>query len=129
MKSTHLAATSLLSALSYGSPPHAVSNELVAARQAAGSYFAITGASGGVYPRLELRDLEKTGEMWNLYLLAMTNFQAMNQNEIASWYQIAGMFLCEQQFPETMLIIARQGSMECLGESPLIGEDNPALLF
>ncbi|KAF2006059.1 Di-copper centre-containing protein, partial [Amniculicola lignicola CBS 123094] len=39
---------------------------------------------------MELRELEKTKEMWNLFLLAMTDFQKMDQNTIDSWFQIAG---------------------------------------
>jgi tyrosinase len=87
MKSTYIAAASLLSTICYGSP---IASDLVEKRQGLGSYFAITGATGGVYPRLEIRELQKEGEMWNLYLLAMTEFQAMDQSNIASWYQIAG---------------------------------------
>ncbi|KAF2008582.1 Di-copper centre-containing protein [Aaosphaeria arxii CBS 175.79] len=92
MKSTSLAALSLLSTLSYASPLQSVKRELLEERQAPGpgNYFAITGATGGVHPRLELRDLEATGDMWNLFLLAMTDFQAMDQDVINSWFQIAG---------------------------------------
>ncbi|KAF2272084.1 Di-copper centre-containing protein [Westerdykella ornata] len=59
-------------------------------RQASGSFYPITGPTGGVHPRLEIRQLQKTGEMWNLFLLAMAEFEAMDQNEIDSYYQIAG---------------------------------------
>ncbi|KAF2182933.1 Di-copper centre-containing protein [Zopfia rhizophila CBS 207.26] len=90
MRSTHFVAASLLSTLAHGSPLKSVVSELVEKRQGPGSYYAITGATGGVHPRLEVRELEKTGEMWNLYLLAMRDFQAMDQNVIDSWYQIAG---------------------------------------
>lgn len=89
MKST-IAAASLLTSLCYGSPLQHANTELVE-RQAPGSFYAITGATGGVQPRMEIRELEKTGEMWNLYLLAMTDFQAMDQSTIDSWFQIAGM--------------------------------------
>jgi tyrosinase len=87
----HLLAASLLSILVHGSPLKSVDSELMEKRQGPGSYYAITGATGGVHPRLEIRELEKTGEMWNLYLLAMRDFQAIDQNVIDSWYQIAGM--------------------------------------
>ncbi|KAF2657265.1 Di-copper centre-containing protein, partial [Lophiostoma macrostomum CBS 122681] len=87
MKSTLYAVASLLTVICYGSP---IASDLFEKRQGPGSYFAITGATGGVYPRLEIRELQEKGEMWNLYLLAMTDFQAMNQSDIASWYQIAG---------------------------------------
>lgn len=41
-------------------------------------------------PRLELRDLEKDAELWNMFLLSMARFQAMDQNQKISYYQIAG---------------------------------------
>ncbi|KAJ4295586.1 hypothetical protein N0V90_007599 [Kalmusia sp. IMI 367209] len=91
MKSNKIAAVSLLAATAYGSPFSAAGGELVEKRQGPGSYYAITGATGGVYPRVEVRDLEKAGgEPWNLFLLSIAEFQAMDQHVIDSWYQIAG---------------------------------------
>lgn len=95
MKSAHFIAVSLLSTIANGSPLKSTDSKLVEKRQSPGSYYAITGATGGVHPRLEVRELEKTGEMWNLFLLAMQDFQAMDQNLIDSWYQIAGMYQSE----------------------------------
>lgn len=87
MKISTLSAASLLVATSYGSPFLSSS----AKRQGPGSYYAITGAKGGVQPRIEIRELEKAGgEMWNLFLLAIAEFKAMDQNIIDSYYQIAG---------------------------------------
>jgi tyrosinase len=89
MRSTNIAAAALLSILSNASPmPQSVGGLRQQGYQ--GPYFAITGAVGGVWPRLELRALEQTGEMWNLYLLALADFQAMDQKGIASYYQVAG---------------------------------------
>lgn len=84
-------AASLLIVVSCGSPLFTTENNKSLKRQASTSYYAITGATGGVFPRLEIRELEKNGgEMWNLFLLAMTEFQAMDQNDIDSYFQIAG---------------------------------------
>lgn len=92
MKYIKIAAVSLLAASANGSPLISIGSDLIDKRQGPGSYYAITGATGGVYPRVEVRDLEKAGgEPWNLFLLAMTEFQAMDQHVIDSWYQIAGM--------------------------------------
>jgi tyrosinase len=77
---------SLFAFVALGSP---TSPRAIDKRQSLVTY-AITGAIGGVNPRLEIRDLQKTGEMWNLYLLAMTEFQAMDQSKIDSYYQIGG---------------------------------------
>lgn len=41
--------------------------------------------------RREMRDLEKNyPDQWNLYLLALSEFQAIDENEQLSYYQIAG---------------------------------------
>jgi tyrosinase len=92
MRLIHVAAASLLTATSFGSPIDTRDGSQLVNRQGSGSYYAITGATGGVFPRLEIRDLEKAGgEMWNLFLLAFAEFQAINQTVIDSYYQIAGM--------------------------------------
>lgn len=54
--------------------------------------FAVTGinAGGPLHPRLEIRTLQQNADQWNLYLLAMQSFQAMNQSNPLGWYQIAG---------------------------------------
>ena len=82
----------LLAKPAFCSPVSSLDSSLVVKGQSNGPHYAITGATGGVYPRIEVRDLEKSGgESWNLFLLAMTEFQAMDQHAIDSWYQIAGM--------------------------------------
>jgi tyrosinase len=90
--SIHLFLTALLAVLATSTPIGSNSDErnAIQARQSPGSFYAITGATGGVQPRLEIRELQKNSEMWNLYLLAMTEFQAMDQDVIDSYYQIAG---------------------------------------
>ena len=58
------------------------------------SFFAITGISVDetwpVPQRLEIRQLQQNTYQWNLYLLAMNEFQSMDQSEISSYYQISG---------------------------------------
>ena len=91
MRAVLFVAASLLPAASYGSPLFSNEYSRLVTRQEPGSYYPITGATGGVFPRLEIRELERAGgEMWNLFLLALTEFQAMDQNVINSYYQIAG---------------------------------------
>ena len=41
-------------------------------------------------PRLEIRQLEKNADQWNIYLLGMRRFMRTNQTEKLSYYQIAG---------------------------------------
>ena len=53
------------------------------------STFAITNGTGLV-PRLEIRQLQQNTIQWNLYLLALSQFQSMNQSTTSSYYQIAG---------------------------------------
>ncbi|CAI6323107.1 unnamed protein product [Periconia digitata] len=98
MKIPTVGVASLLAVNAYGSP--LLSSDAFSSvsgvnsnvkRQGPGSYYAITGAKGGVQPRVEIRDLEKAGgEMWNLFLLALAEFKAIDQNVIDSYYQIAG---------------------------------------
>ena len=56
------------------------------------SYFSVVGVQGtGVYPRQELRELEKDAELWNIFIQAFSRFQAMDQSQKTSFYQVAGM--------------------------------------
>jgi tyrosinase len=55
------AATAVLLSAVTNASPFLSNDESLVTRQSAGSYYTITGATGGVYPRLEIRDLEKTG--------------------------------------------------------------------
>jgi tyrosinase len=55
------------------------------------SYFSVVGIQGtGVHPRQELRELEKDTETWNMFLQAFARFQAMDQDEKISYFQVAG---------------------------------------
>ena len=58
----------------------------------AGTY-AITGVlDSGIEPRLEIRTLAADPIQWNLFLLAMIQYQGADQSQMLSFYQIAGMF-------------------------------------
>ena len=47
--------------------------------------------TGPVPIRREMRDLERNyPDQWNLYLLALSEFQAIDENEQLSYYQVAG---------------------------------------
>ena len=47
--------------------------------------------TGQVPIRREMRDLERNyPDQWNLYLLALSEFQAIDENEQLSYYQVAG---------------------------------------
>jgi tyrosinase len=55
------------------------------------SYFSVTGVQGtGVHPRQELREVQKDTETWNIFLQAFARFQAMDEAEKLSYYQVAG---------------------------------------
>lgn len=59
-----------------------------------GAYLPVVGAGavgdGTIQPRLEIRELEKNADQWNVYLLGLLKFQKMDQREKLSWYQVAG---------------------------------------
>ncbi|KAH7065183.1 hypothetical protein B0J12DRAFT_693548 [Macrophomina phaseolina] len=83
-----LSALSFLSLAVHGSPI-AADADLVE-RQAGNTFFAITGATGGVQPRLEIRDLAAKADQFNLFVLAMQRFQSKAQNGKLSYYQVSG---------------------------------------
>jgi tyrosinase len=62
--------------------------------EARANNIAITGVVGSntvLSPRLEIRDLQKNADQWNLYLLGMERFKAKAKTDRMSYYQIAGM--------------------------------------
>ena len=44
----------------------------------------------GIQPRLEIRQLEKNVDQFNIYLLGLVKFHATNQTDKLSYYNIAG---------------------------------------
>lgn len=44
----------------------------------------------GIQPRLEIRQLQKNADQWNIFLLGMKRFQETDQSDMNSYYQIAG---------------------------------------
>ncbi|KAF2857624.1 Di-copper centre-containing protein [Piedraia hortae CBS 480.64] len=56
------------------------------------SYVAVKGiVETGTKPRLEIRELEQNADQWNIYLLGLARFQAVDQSEKLSYYQISGL--------------------------------------
>lgn len=60
--------------------------------------YSISGASGGVNSdtgerpsRRDLRDLEASGPQFDLYILALAEFQNDDQSDFLSYYEVAGM--------------------------------------
>ena len=58
-------------------------------------------------PRLEIRDLKKNADQWNLYILGMERFQAKDKNDRLSYYQVSGVhgrpFQTWNNFPTPLL--------------------------
>ncbi|KAK3674598.1 hypothetical protein LTR78_005684 [Recurvomyces mirabilis] len=55
------------------------------------SFEVVTGIQQfGIQPRLEIRQLEKNVDQFNIYLLGLVKFQATNQSDELSYYDIAG---------------------------------------
>ncbi|KAK4498075.1 hypothetical protein PRZ48_010731 [Zasmidium cellare] len=60
-------------------------------RQNDNGTFAVTGIQdAGVEPRLEIRELERDADAWNLYVLGMQRFQATEQSDRFSYYRLCG---------------------------------------
>lgn len=54
-------------------------------------YYAVTGGSNGVWPRLEIRQMYwNRPNQYTLLILAMQRYQAMSQSDKLSYYQISG---------------------------------------
>lgn len=47
-------------------------------------------SDGSVPMRLEIRELQKNPEQWNLYILALDRLMRTDASDPMSWYQIAG---------------------------------------
>ena len=61
--------------------------------------FVVSGISSGsqqgsnqpkVYPRQEIRQMEKNADLWTLYMLGLSMMQYTPQSQLLSYYQIAG---------------------------------------
>ncbi|CCU76066.1 unnamed protein product [Blumeria hordei] len=48
------------------------------------------GPNGSVPLRLEVQELMKNTDMWTLYILGLDRMQNLDQDELMSWYNIAG---------------------------------------
>jgi tyrosinase len=61
------------------------------------SFFSVLGVAGlsnsTIHPRLEIRELEKNADQWNVYLLGLRRFQAVAQSDKLSYYQVAGTYM------------------------------------
>lgn len=55
-----------------------------------GAFQPVTGVAFGIRPRLEIRQMQQNADQWNIYLLGLARFQAANQTDKLSYYQIAG---------------------------------------
>ncbi|QIW98152.1 hypothetical protein AMS68_003670 [Peltaster fructicola] len=70
--------------------PHHRHQELHNEKRQSG-YTAVTGPSGPVYPRLEIRQMYwNRPNQYTLLLLALQKFQSMSESDKLSYYQIAG---------------------------------------
>jgi tyrosinase len=71
---------------------------------------AIVGVTGTVAPRLEIRDLKKNADQWNLYLLGMERFKAKAKTDRLSYYQVVGVhgrpYVTWNNFPTPLLNVA-----------------------
>lgn len=53
--------------------------------------LGVKGQGGsGTHPRLEIRELERKPDQFNVYLLGLQRFQQMDQNERLSYFRVAG---------------------------------------
>jgi tyrosinase len=58
-------------------------------------------------PRLEIRDLARNADQWNLYLLGMERFMSKDKRDVLSFYQVSGVhgrpFVSWNNFPSPLV--------------------------
>lgn len=60
--------------------------------------------------RPEIRDMRKDGYMWDLYILALSMFQSVSQDQPLSWYQVAGRQETDRvDFPHALTCVGIHG--------------------
>lgn len=86
-----LVTTSWATPLDFDRKPHIVEDiGPLLARQAQAPFNVAGVQGGGVKQRLEIRQLQQTGDQWNIFLLGLARMQAADQQDPLSYYQIAG---------------------------------------
>jgi hypothetical protein len=93
----YFCASSICTPVDSSSGPNA-DDDISSLLQRRDGIFSVLGVAGlgdsTVYPRLEIRDLKKNHpDQWNLFLLGLQRFQAINQDDKLSYFQIAGKLL------------------------------------
>lgn len=67
---------------------------IIMRHQANNTIYPISGLSGlgidTVHPRLEIRELERDADQFNVYLLGLQRFQNKSQDDKLSYFQISG---------------------------------------
>lgn len=89
-------------------------------------YLSVVGVQGTeIYPRLEVRDLEKDPIMWNLFLQAFAKFQAMDQQSKQSYFQIGGKVIYQSIYVLLLTNLAIHGApfVTWDGVEPIAGND------
>lgn len=86
------------------------------------SLTLVTGITAfGVQPRLEIRELQQNADQWNIYLLGLVRWQAVNETEKLSYYQIAGECLSGAHRASNIRLTANirdsRTTLRCLGRS------------
>jgi len=69
---------------------HLIHRSPEAALQARADVISKGADDGTAYPRLEIRELQKNEDQFNLYLLALESFMAKPKTDPRSYYQISG---------------------------------------
>jgi len=67
------------------------SERLLDQRQSNSPFTVVAGITNtSPQQRLEIRQLQKNTDQWNIYLLGLTRFMATNETDKMSYYKIAG---------------------------------------
>lgn len=93
----YFCASSICTPIDSVAGPHTV-DDLSGLLRRQDGIFSVLGIAGlgdtTIHPRLEIRDLEKNyPDQWNIFLLGLQRFQAIDQDDKLSYFQIAGKLL------------------------------------
>ena len=111
-----VAVLSLAASVHAASGHGAASHPDITKRQNANAVTGVSDGQTGV--RLEIRQLEEDQDRWNLYMLAMQDFQNTDHSQTMSWYQVAGIH-GQPYVPWNGVQGTNQGTGYCPHSSPL----------
>jgi len=121
LRSLSLVLSALRLSTTYAIPTS--SNDDLLKRQAPSAPYPVNGVRNGeINPRYELRDLQNQHpEQFNVFLLGLKRLQAADQNDMLSYFQVAGRW---KPLAETQLSNSYKVFTECPWSTGMVSQEN-----